>query len=240
MGRAFKSKTGEYIPHPDDRNASARLRHRFYIAENKCEVCKHSSLRYTQNDNCIMCQRYKIELARLGEGAIIDWEGTIPEAIDTPENYAEVRRATLLIESDPTRYVLHYDPCLTHGHVRVSDRVKHDKCVECTKLDKPREQATLDGRDTYVSTSPCQGCQDITVRRTDDASCTACDYIPKSDSNVITPDAMLMRDTPDIVMSKDNARDMGFKVYRTGTTCKRGHTGWRYVSTGNCIDCIKA
>lgn len=70
-----------------------------------------------------------------------------------------------------------------------------------------------------------------------------CGYVPglklNAEQRELTPDAMLMRDYPDTVVSKDEARDMGFKVYRTGEYCKRGHNGWRYVSTGNCIECIK-
>jgi hypothetical protein len=49
----------------------------------------------------------------------------------------------------------------------------------------------------------------------------------------------MMRDTPDIVISREMAKGMGFKVFRTGKACKRGHVAFRYVSTGGCIECHK-
>ena len=49
----------------------------------------------------------------------------------------------------------------------------------------------------------------------------------------------IMRTAPDLVLSRGEARLFGFSVYRTGEACRRGHRGWRYVSTGNCIDCLK-
>lgn len=35
------------------------------------------------------------------------------------------------------------------------------------------------------------------------------------------------------------AAENGKKLYATGRPCKRGHLAERYVSTGNCVDCIK-
>jgi hypothetical protein len=49
----------------------------------------------------------------------------------------------------------------------------------------------------------------------------------------------MMRDTPDTVISREMAKGLGFKVFRTGRACKRGHAAFRYVSTGGCIDCHK-
>lgn len=36
------------------------------------------------------------------------------------------------------------------------------------------------------------------------------------------------------------ARKRGLKFYNTGRPCLRGHTGDRYVSTGNCVQCLRA
>lgn len=54
-----------------------------------------------------------------------------------------------------------------------------------------------------------------------------------------TADSVMMRECPDMVIDKATARDMGFKVYRTGNACKKGHSVWRYVSTGTCISCLR-
>lgn len=47
------------------------------------------------------------------------------------------------------------------------------------------------------------------------------------------------RMNPDAIMSREVAKALGFALYRTGEPCRRGHTGWRYVSTGNCLDCLR-
>jgi len=63
---------------------------------------------------------------------------------------------------------------------------------------------------------------------------------PKTDTGrKVTAEALLMSEQPDIVLSRDEARAMGLKVFRTGKPCKHGHTGFRYVSTKGCIQCLK-
>jgi hypothetical protein len=54
-----------------------------------------------------------------------------------------------------------------------------------------------------------------------------------------TPDAAMSRDFPDMILSREDARAMGFSRFRTGTPCKHGHSGWRYTSTGGCIPCLR-
>ena len=245
MAKAYKMKNGQWAPHPSDRNVSARLQHRLYIADEKCKVCGSSSTRFTKNDRCVMCQRYKIELVRRGEDALINWPSTIPTNLNDPIELAEVRNMIALIERDPLRYMLHYDPCPQHGHVVVNDTIKHVKCVQCEESLKPREQAMFDNRTTYLSTSPCTNCGDHTIRDVEDGRCHACDYVPgtkksaRDDDQRTTPDVIMMRDAPDTIVSREDAKSYGFKVYRTGQPCRRGHAGWRYVSTGNCIDCLR-
>lgn len=46
------------------------------------------------------------------------------------------------------------------------------------------------------------------------------------------------RNTPAPCMERDAARALGFVRY-TGPSCRRGHEGVRYVSTGNCIACLR-
>ena len=63
---------------------------------------------------------------------------------------------------------------------------------------------------------------------------------PKTDTGrKVTPESKLMADQPNIVLSRDEARALGLKVFRTGKPCKHGHTGFRYVSTKGCIKCLK-
>lgn len=44
---------------------------------------------------------------------------------------------------------------------------------------------------------------------------------------------------PDAIVSRADAKTKGFAHFRTGLPCARGHTGARYVSTGNCIECLR-
>jgi|SRR5690349_10328282 len=40
------------------------------------------------------------------------------------------------------------------------------------------------------------------------------------------------------IISRKEAKVQGLKHYFTGVACKRGHVNERYVSTGNCVDCL--
>lgn len=64
--------------------------------------------------------------------------------------------------------------------------------------------------------------------------CVACAQIKRQK----TQDQILMDDKPDMVIPRDVASTFGYKVFRTGQPCRKGHKGWRYVSTGACVSCI--
>lgn len=51
--------------------------------------------------------------------------------------------------------------------------------------------------------------------------------------------SILMRDCPDLILSIEDARAMGYSVYRTGKPCKEGHHGYRYVASRNCVECAR-
>ena len=42
---------------------------------------------------------------------------------------------------------------------------------------------------------------------------------------------------PQARISRADARLWGLPIYRTGTPCPWGHTGWRYTLTSNCLEC---
>lgn len=52
-----------------------------------------------------------------------------------------------------------------------------------------------------------------------------------------TESTIMAKANPDMIISRDDANLLGFTLYRTGEACRRGHKGWRYVSTGGCVDC---
>ena len=244
MTKVFKTSDGNFIPHPDSRHESLRIRHRLYIDYCKCGICGSSSTRFAKSDNCIMCQRYKIELVRHFSTTKSDqWPSNVPTTLNNPYIMKEVNSVLKMMLETPNA-VLHYEPCREYGHVRISNG--NDQCMQCTNRLKPREQAIVDSEPTYVSTSPCTQCNNITLRKTDNKECLVCEHVPSVPGNKaptsatkLTPDTIMMRDAPDTIVSREDAEIYGFKVYRTGQPCRRGHTGWRYVSTGNCIDCLK-
>ena len=47
-------------------------------------------------------------------------------------------------------------------------------------------------------------------------------------------------ENPEMIITKQQAREMGLPRYRTGHACPAGHKGWRYMSTGGCILCQHA
>lgn len=58
----------------------------------------------------------------------------------------------------------------------------------------------------------------------------------KVDGRVSTSMEMA-RNFPDLKISKKEAVEMSLTIYRTGRSCKHGHTSWRFVSNGACLAC---
>lgn len=47
----------------------------------------------------------------------------------------------------------------------------------------------------------------------------------------------MARAFPDMTITRKAARALGLSIYRTGISCPHGHVAWRYVSSGNCVEC---
>ncbi len=85
----------------------------------------------------------------------------------------------------------------------------------------------------------CVSCQEA------QAQCKRATAIPKPPKPPAPPRAekaptaaqALMAGCPDMVIEREAARALGFKIFRTGKPCRRGHNTWRYVTTGGCLDC---
>jgi len=122
-------------------------------------------------------------------------------------------------------------------------RVDNGQCKGCTDngrpAQSPRQAAVAAGERWYTPLTPCKHCGTVAERRVDNGQCKGCSTAPAAPKRD-TVDSQLIRDTPDLVLSRADARMMGFKVFRTGKSCNRNHTGYRYVSTGNCVECLKA
>lgn len=235
--KLFKLPNGEFAEHPNERAIAVSSRHRFYTTKTPCNVCKSSSLLFTLSDNCMMCQRYKIELVRhfadYSPDKNIQWPEHVPN-IDDEDFINDVRKAVVELQKNDLQ-VLH-EPCKKYGHIALTS---HVNCHYCDNINRPQQQAKIDGKSTYVGTTKCKGCGELTLRKTDDGSCVKCGHnsvkgFEPSETTV------MMRDNPDMIISKADAKLYELKVYREGNECKKGHKAFRYVTTGNCIDCIKS
>ena len=113
------------------------------------------------------------------------------------------------------------------------------KCAICadTKANRPRQDAIREGAIWYQPSSdnPCPRGH-TAPRRVTNGGCQQCEaeYREARKAHVEQPVHVLM---PDLIISRADALLAGFKAYRTGKPCGAGHTGWRYISTGGCIDC---
>lgn len=107
--------------------------------------------------------------------------------------------------------------------------IEHDKFVEMVKL---VELVSNDDKMT-LSPTPCKKRPHYGVKTL--GKCYECQHDKKQPSET----TIMMRDNPDMIISKADAKLYELKVYREGTECKKGHKAFRYVTTGNCIDCIR-
>lgn len=237
----YTLSTGKASPDPEGRPLAARLGKRRYATPQNCDNCKICQARNTASGRCAACTTRIAELVRymaftdevtLQVAPIPDYlEGIIPtwDAIE----------AFHAIKADPT-FRLHPTPCKQYGHIRITND-KHPTCYFCDINGNAQEQAVKEGNDEYVTRSKCGGCGETTLRRTKDASCTECGHEPVRGRGRSTASEteMLMSLAPDMVITRGEAIELGYNVYRTGKECLNGHTGWRYVKTGNCLDCRK-
>lgn len=129
------------------------------------------------------------------------------------------------------------EPCPNCG--KLAPRMTHNnKCTGC-RTSSPRQGAIRKGLKWYAPTEPCIHCGQIALRRVNNGACQGCmAEAPQTDQRE-TPSSILMREQPDLIMTKEQARSLGYMVYRTGRPCNRGHNGFRYVSTGTCVDCLR-
>ena len=75
-----------------------------------------------------------------------------------------------------------------------------------------------------VKTKKCQVCADLKRK-------------PKlNDESTVKS---LIRNFPDMVISKEDAQLLNFPIFRTTGLCRRGHSSWRYISSGACLACMR-
>lgn len=134
------------------------------------------------------------------------------------------------------------EPCKVCGAM-APRRVDNSRCVQCyppRPVWSPRQQALAAGERWYAPDTPCKRCGTTAPRRVDNGQCRGCTTpaTPTEQAQRNDMISSIVESTPDLVMSRADARAAGMPVYRTGKACKHGHTAHRYVSTGACMQCV--
>ena len=154
-------------------------------------------------------------------------------------------------ESKALGYARYMDEngCPNCGQHSVGRYVTNNYCVNCAlneaaelwKLwvmgspDRPEmfprtsAQAVEMGVEYYYREQLCKGGRHFVQPHIKTGRCVACASLKSSVAKL----------PPDTILSKSDAAALGFDVYRTGEPCRRGHKGFRYVSNGGCIECMR-
>lgn len=126
------------------------------------------------------------------------------------------------------------DNCDQCGY-KAPRRVSNSSCTGCEKSSvaeqSPRQKAVAAGELWYTPTDPCVTCGEVSPRRVNNGSCKSCERKRKVTDGINLP--------ADIILTRDMAIIAGIKYYRTGKFCHNGHNGFRYTSTGQCVDCMR-
>ncbi len=259
-GNFFKSD-GTPSNYPTTREDAQRLNYKRYDGDKRCGKCRRikrtAYVRYTKNDACVMCcERLSIDTynaiaagMRKGERSARDatLKGLDSYNAPLPCNvYGHIGQRTLLnrcyeceeINAAPTprqaaidKGQTQYIPTTKCRNGHLTARRISGQCIECLDANKPAStprQAAIDkGQTQYIPTTKCRNGH-LTARHVS-GKCTECHSRPK---RILIQDAQ-----PDLVIDRRTAKGLGWKVYRTGEECRRGHKAYRYISTKGCIRC---
>lgn len=194
--------------------------------------------RYLKDDSCCFC---------MGVDAYALWPLWLQGEPSRPELWATTPDAALALGIDwyygsPSHHVL----CTNGPHFRKTS-IATGRCVECEKdaahfrsLTKgPRAIARAAGDRYYTPTEACPSCGTLADRHVVTNGCSGCRSATKAVDARRTPSQMFAEENPDFILTREGAKALGFTLFRTGEPCRRGHAGWRYVSTGNCLECLR-
>lgn len=121
--------------------------------------------------------------------------------------------------------------CITRGDTTYARFTTNDGCVHCCRLaaiDAYNAAPELKGVDFYWTPDMCTKAGHVGKRTLSHECCECLVERP-------TP----QDEYPELIITREAARAVGFNAYRTGAECKRGHRSYRYLSTGGCITCKK-
>lgn len=251
----FYHPDGTPSPHPTSQTEARRHRRARYDDREPCPVCAERgqpcSIKYTANGRCIHCARL---------GALLFYNTAIQSGHDAPPltvPTADMATAVDLFPFPIGTYLpaptngqeathqgspvfVRSTPCSKAGHIGLRTTSGGD-CWFCANPQgpddglTPRQRAVAQGDAWYTPDKPCRRCGTRAPRRVNNGQCQGC----APQDQAARASEQLIAEAPDIVISRVDARSADLKVFRTGKPCRHGHTGFRYVSTGACIDCAR-
>lgn len=235
--KTYVNASGERSRYPPDRATALRSRSRCYDDGVLCGFCSASSLKYTKNDRCRACAQRAASLfvnVALGR-ARIEGNEVIPGGMLPAENIAEMRAALPELLDNELQPL----PCPTHGHIKIGS-VGCYFCEIERRRPTPRQQALKAGHKTYIPDEPCKRCGERAARTVASGACSGC-VGPKTaaDDARATTESLIRAKCPGMILSREEARTVNMRIFRTGKPCRKGHTDFRYVSTGSCIACLR-
>lgn len=264
----FYDDTGASSPYPFSREMAKRKHYKKYTYYKPCPECGGRE-RYVKNDKCVLCAEYDAADFFYYVTGVMSFNIIGPLSTHYPpdakifnrppdreipvshreniEKHADMVRVPRMIArfaEDAIRMGLrHYTapfPCEAAGHIGVM--TLNGDCYFCEQErnnPSPRQAAKLAGEAWYMPTEGCKWCGKMALRRVANGECKGClEDAPGVDLRR-SETSIMMENAPDMVISREDARRLGLKVFRTGAPCRRGHTGFRWVSTGGCLACLK-
>ena len=125
-----------------------------------------------------------------------------------------------------------HETCKKGPHLKTLAPSGRKVCTTCN--DPRRGEAKRAGLKEYTPMHECKGCGAKAARSVYGNVCSVCG---EGNMQRRSKTSLYMEDNPDAIVTKQEAVSLGIKAYRTGKPCRRGHTGWRYLATGACIQC---
>ena len=143
--------------------------------------------------------------------------------------------------------------CTTCKSAWAARYVDGDICVQCAVRDSKliwklwnagsperpdgfvttREQAADLGENSYYRETVCSDGPHFVQPHIKTGRCVRCEQDKKKARGGH------MDNFPEMVIEREEAASIGWSTYRTGEPCKRGHVGWRYVTNGGCLMCMR-
>lgn len=201
----------EYFNHPGNPERAAQMKSPVWVRLEPCSNAGHLGVRSTAGGGCWFCDRTGAD-----------------------------KVARIAARHAGNAWYTPADPCPDCG--QVADRRVHDnRCSGChpSRSQSPRQAAIAAGESWYTPDRPCRRCGQLAPRHVNNGRCRGC-HPPKREASTVGIAGQVMQATPDLILSRADARAAGLIVYRTGLPCTHGHHGFRYTSTGACIDCIRS